>query len=113
MNEIRNWKNGDFTLSLYETGKRDEYNKHVLGYRFSHKGEVIFQGEDYHCSPCHAPDSDASVYELLSFFALRPGDTDPDYFKNYTRKQRQFRDKYADELNLLVIDAEEVIYERS
>jgi len=58
------------------------------------KGEnrVIFKGEDYRPGACTAIDSLKSVYGLLSFLAVGRGDTDEDFFKDYTPEQIAWRD---------------------
>jgi hypothetical protein len=78
-----------FTLHLFDTGKTDEYGKSILAYRLT-QSDTIFEGADYHCSPMNAIDSDESVAGLMGFLTLRPGDTDEDYFADYTPKQLAF-----------------------
>ena len=38
----------------------------------------------------HADDSDDTLRALLGFLALRPGDTDSEYFADYTAAKREF-----------------------
>jgi hypothetical protein len=74
------------------------YDKHrtrdgrtLVGYVFSDpSGAVLFAGEDFRPSPMHADDSDATLRGLLGFLTLRPGDTDREYFADYTPAQRAF-----------------------
>lgn len=63
-------------------------------------GAVIFEGEDYGCSPCHAIDSDEAVRGILSFLTLRPGDTDREYFEGYTPAQLEYCDEHAESLSM-------------
>ena len=60
---------------------------------------TIFAGFDYGCAPSHSIDGDASVEGLMSFLTLRPGDTDAEYFENYTDAQRTFCDAHAEALS--------------
>jgi hypothetical protein len=60
--------------------------------------DVIFEGEDFHCSPLHAIDSDETVRTLMTFLTLRPGDTDADYFADYTPEQREYCLQHAEAL---------------
>ena len=94
----------EFRLVLWYTGRaiaRCRYPKEAIGYRFSEilangKRRTIFEGEDYGCSPMHSIDGDESVAGLLNFLTLRKGDTDADYFENYTKRQIAFRDTHAE-----------------
>ncbi len=102
---IRTWADRDgigFRLELYDTYRTDRWGKSILAYEFRHAGELIFEGADYHCSPLHAVDSDAAVAGLLAFLALRPGDTDPDYFATYTPRQLEWVREHGEELSLYV-----------
>lgn len=59
---------------------------------------VLFEGEDFGCSPCHAVDSDATVEGIMSFLTLRPGDTDAEYFESYTQAQLNYCAEHAEAL---------------
>ena len=98
---IRTWSSGDFRLELYDT-YQTRYGKSQLAYQFFHKEVLVFEGADYGPSPLHSIDGDLSVAGLLSFLSLRPGDTDMEYFRDYTRKQFAFADHYGEELSLEV-----------
>lgn len=93
-----------FTLTMYDTYRVDSMGKSILGYRLSSMGAVLFQGEDYGCSPCHAIDSDAAVAGLMGFLTLKPGDTDRDYFDGYTESQLAFCRDHAEALAMVVYD---------
>jgi hypothetical protein len=99
---LKIWKRNGYRLTLYYQGSNR------LGYRFSDQGKMIFQGEDFKPSPLYAIDSLAAVYGLLSFLSLRPGDTDKEYFKDYTPDQINWCTSIrAEYLALLVSDFEE------
>src|SRR5215467_12574331 len=104
---IRTWAADGFKLTLTDTGRTDHYGKSVLGYVFSDGGSVIFEGEDFACSPLHSIDSDAAVAGLLSFLSLRPGDTDAEYFESYTPAQLEWADARGEYLSLLAYELEE------
>ena len=97
-----------FQLELWDT-HRMIGNKCRLGYRLTlirsnakrreDRRQVIFEGEDFGCSPLHAIDSDACVESIMGFLCLRPGDTDAEYFKDYTDWQKDFCDQDAEALN--------------
>jgi hypothetical protein len=60
---------------------------------------VIFEGEDFGCSPMHAIDSDDALEGIMSFLTLRPGDTDEEYFASYTPSQLEYCDQHAEALS--------------
>ena len=73
----------------------------MLAYEFrTPSGEVLFEGADYGCAPGHAIDSDDALRGLLGFLTLKPGDTDADYFTDYTEAQRAFAEGDAEELQM-------------
>jgi hypothetical protein len=100
---IRTWTDPDgngFRLELYDLNTRDRDGKWTLGYEFYHHDALIFEGEDFYASPLHAVDSDATVAGLLTFLSLRPGDTDPDYFADYTEEQLAWAREWGETLSL-------------
>lgn len=56
----------------------------------------------------HADDSRETVAGLLHFLALRPGDTDRDYFDSYTPAQLEWCDAHGEELAMLAMEMEEL-----
>lgn len=94
-----------FTLETFDTFKTDSLGKSILAYRFTQyrspsNEKIIFEGEDFHCSPCTAIDSDDCLRSLLSFLTLRKGDTDDECFEDYTPEQIKFSEQYAETLSL-------------
>ena len=68
------------------------------------KTTTIFNGEDFFCSPMYAIDSDDAVKSIMTFLTLRPGDTDKEYFSNYTAEQSAYCTHYAEALSLEVLN---------
>jgi hypothetical protein len=116
MKHLKTWEADAFRLDTWDTGKVDHLGKRLLRYelrdlslapqehaigegKFLHWG-VVFQGEDFACSPCHAIDSDEAMAAILGFLSLQPGDTDEDYFSDYTPKQRAWMEQRAEDLSL-------------
>ena len=109
-------KGPTFILHLFDIGQSVQryvggghFSKSMLGYELrirenGNKSIIMFKGEDFGCSPLHAIDSDATVKSLMSFLTLRPGDTDWDYFKNYTVGQFTYCDQHAEALSLYVMN---------
>jgi hypothetical protein len=104
---LREWVNTDFRLLLWDTNRTAFGGKSRLAYQFFHKGVLIFQGADYGCSPQHAVDSDECLAGLLSFLALRPGDVEREYFKDYSVQQMAFAQSYGEELGYIAMEMEE------
>lgn len=93
-----------FTLTLFDTHQTDSDGKSILGYELRQRAATIFAGEDFHCSPLHAIDSDEAVKDLMGFLTLRPGDTDAEYFEKYTEAQLDFASEHAEALSLEVMN---------
>lgn len=87
-----------FTLKLYYRGTEK------LGYELFEGREIIFSGTEYRPSPLHAIDSDESVAGLMEFLTLRPGDTDAEYFDEYTKRQLVFAATHGEILGAEVMN---------
>jgi hypothetical protein len=113
---LRLWAEDQFFLLTWDTGRVDHLGKSILRYElrdlsraprehsigigaFHHWG-LVFSGEDFACSPCHAIDSPEAMAAILGFLSLKPGDTDPEYFDDYTPKQRAWMEARAEDLSL-------------
>lgn len=92
-----------FILAVSDTYRRDHLGKSILAYAFSQHNEdgtkvALFSGSDFACSPMCAIDSDECLACLLGFLCLRKGDTDAEYFANYTPEQTEFSETHAETL---------------
>lgn len=104
-------------IFLFDTGVMKGDSHYRLRYVLEHKGEVIFEGDDYGCPRSTAIDSDESFAGILNFLSCRPGDTDDEYFSDYTPAQLEWVDRYGEELGLFAAELEqgddsESVYER-
>lgn len=99
-----------FKLVVWDTGKCIARGTTDLGFRLTQhnptapKCEVIFEGDGFSPSPMDGDDSDACMQALMGFLTLRPGDTDRDYFENYTPRQMEFAQQHAETLAVCVYD---------
>ncbi len=59
----------------------------TVKYDMFYKGELLFSGNDFKPSPLRDQDHIENVLAGLSFLCLRDGDTDKEYFKNYSQAQ--------------------------
>ena len=85
----------------WDTGRTDHLGKSILRYALAIIPEpvdsrpVVFDGEDFACSPLHAIDSDATAAALVSFFAYdgetmaRAGAIEPDDHRGWNERQRE------------------------
>ena len=89
---------------MWATNRTDSRGQCYLSYTLKirpSKGvptTVLFEGSDFAGSPLHSDDSDATVATLMGFLTLKPGDTDADYFKDYTPEQLDFCRQHAESL---------------
>ena len=83
----------DFIIALgnpvHEKGGTFQ-SRWVLTYNFYYKGELLFSGDDFYPSPLYDFASDVALAEIIGWLSLSPGDTDEEYFDNYTEEQLRF-----------------------
>ena len=96
-----------FVLYLYDLNVR-QGAQHLLGYALEQvdpsgkkRRTTIFRGADFGSSPMHAVDSPETRKALMGFLCLRPGDTDREYFDDYTEVQWDFANLHAETLGAL------------
>lgn len=96
-----------YRLIVWDTNRVDTMGKSVLGYTFTDpSGTTLFEGEDFRPGMGMAIDSDESIRGLLGFLTLKPGDTDDEYFANYTPEQMAFAQGDAEQLQMYAMDDE-------
>lgn len=79
-----------------------------MAYKAFRNGELLFEGNDYKPAPSHNCDSLEAIVDLLGFLTVKEGDTDPDYFKNYTPAQIEWtKTSDCEDVLLLVADFED------
>lgn len=88
---MQTYKLDGYTMTLQATDKRDKTGHIMVRYEFkTPRDATLFYGDDFGVSPLHAPESADAAKSLLSFLTLRKGDTDEEYFENYTPEQLKF-----------------------
>lgn len=104
--QLDNQKSVTYTLHTWDTGRRASTGQHLIGYAMTRDGESepLFSGEDCGVAPSDPIDSDDALRGLLCFLTLRPGDTDEEYFANYTDAQRAFCDSDAESMSMYSIE---------
>jgi len=88
------------TLTLLQAG-RDADGWQRWRYRLTAGTETVFTGDDL-WSPVGDCFADSAARSALGFLTLRPGDTDADYFDDYTPAQEAWRDAHAEDLSMVL-----------
>lgn len=94
-----------FTLHLYDVHEIDEAGRYGVGFVLKIGRKVIFS----ELNPArvayghHSVDGDAAVRNVMGWLTLRPGDTDSDYFTDYTQEQLDFASAHAETLACEVV----------
>lgn len=99
---MRVWTDPDgngFKVEMFDSPERDNYGKWLVPYRLSHNGETIFE-ETLHASPMHSTDGAETLAAIICFCSLRPGDTDPEYFADYSERQLAWCREWGETLSL-------------
>ena len=106
--KIKEKRFGSVRLQIFATERTYTGSRPKLGYKLFSGGTLIFQGEDFGPSPMHAIDSDAAAFALLGFLTLKPGDTDREYFQDYTPAQLEWcQSAEAERISRAVYEFEE------
>lgn len=95
-------KGPTFDLLTWDTPNRFSTGQWKIGYALLETGsdDPIFFGEDNGVAPAHPVDSDDALRGVLAFLTLRPGDTDAEYFAEYTERQHSFASAHAETLSI-------------
>jgi hypothetical protein len=106
--KIKEKRFGSVRLQMFATERTYTGERPKLGYKLFSGKTLIFQGEDFGPSAMDAIDSDAAAFSLLGFLTLQPGDTDREYFDDYTPEQLEWcQSDEAEALSLAVYDFKE------
>lgn len=95
---LRHVKVGPVRLLLWDTYIVDDTHHTMCGYamwvgdcaKSTCDDPPLFFGTDYGVSSHQPVDSDDAVLGILSFLTLAPGDTDADFFAQYTEEQLEW-----------------------
>jgi len=72
------------------------------------KGRRLFEGDDLGIPAHQAADGPEAATALLSFLTVQPGDTDAEYFDDYTAEQLDWvNSDEAEDLRLFALELEE------
>lgn len=93
-----------FVLTTWDAGERWDgsqprnYLAYELAMLESGKRVVLFAGDDIGLPPECCIDSDEAMENVASWLTLKPGDTDSEFFANYTSDQLAFCADHAETL---------------
>lgn len=95
-----------FTLHLYDGEARDDAGRSAVCCVLKQGRKVVFSAMTPKLAAYghHSVDGDAAVRNVMGWLTLRLGDTDSDYFRNYTPEQLDFASTHAETLSLEVLD---------
>ncbi len=92
-------------LTLTDTGKNGPMGHHFVLLRLEDEGRVIFDGQQMGVPSHQAIDGLDAVMSAFSWLTLKPGDTDDEFFAEYTESQLAWANSArADELACLAFD---------
>lgn len=95
------------TLKIGDVQKAGKYGRLYYSYVMLVDDKILFSGLDYSPSPMQSPDSLDSLIGLLGFLTVKEGDTDDEYFKDYTDDQLEFtQSNLCEELSMVCYDYE-------
>jgi hypothetical protein len=101
-----------FTLELWDLQTTDSAGRYGVGYKLTEKrpgqkrARTLFECKSPPCAVyAHlAVDSDAMVLDVIRWLTLKPGDTDAEWFANYTKDQLDFANSDAEALQVTAED---------
>lgn len=86
-------------VSVYTVYTGSQYLKYYL---FKDE-KILFEGNDFKPSLMHNIDSLNSLVSLLGFLTLEKGDTDDEYFKDYTKEQFEWSESCENQTIKLIV----------
>lgn len=107
---LRVWLGNGRTLAVtaWDNAPRSDGHRHRIDVRArvlwtedgKRRGSTPFKRGDTWCgvNVMHATDSKEAKALVLSLLAMRPGDTDEEYFAFYTEEQLAFANDYSDDI---------------
>jgi len=106
---VRIWEREGYRLEIYDTHNETSSHWTVAGVLYDN-GRKIFDKAPIDISKIYAVDEERVIPHVLSWFTLKPGDTDADYFNGYTKEQLEWCEgDRNDWLRCLQVDLEEML----
>ena len=94
---------GWVTIRAWDANHRDSTGHNRIDAELRQGARVIFaRGDTYCATPGHCSVDGIEARELVcSLFAMKPGDTDAEYFGGYTPEQLEWAQANGEELGML------------
>lgn len=88
-------------IHAYDANHRDSTGHNRIDVEVKQGGKVIFKRGDTWCATAaHTSIDGTEAKELvMGLVAMKPGDTDDDYFKGYSAEQLAWANKYGEHLD--------------
>lgn len=90
-------------IMAYDANHTDRHTGHMrIDVEVFFAGERVFTLGELYCAVNRwtAIDSDAAKALVLSLVAMKPGDTDADYFASYSPEQLAFAEAHGEEIDM-------------
>ena len=97
---------GTLTVRAYDANRTSGYGHSYIDIEVKWNGRVLFKRGDTNCgvNAWTSIDGKEARELVLSTLAMKPGDTDPGYFDNYTPEQLEWASSHGEELSMIAED---------
>jgi hypothetical protein len=96
-------KGGDIVITAFDAHSTSGYHKRI-DIEVRHGGEVILARGDTYCSTPRSIDGIEARELVMSCVAMKPGDTDSEYFESYTPRQLAWVTEHGEDLDCIKQD---------
>ena len=98
-----------YLIPVYERSVRASnggvaYSFDVLERTRRNHRHIIFTNRVGSFSPCHASDGKDAKRNVLQHLAMKPGDTDDEFFEGYSQEQLDFVSQFGDEIYIQSVE---------
>lgn len=100
------WEQDDYRAEIW-FDRFGEYGRIHLLFDFYFKGEKVFESMPFSPAPGTTGNYHAVVENAVFFMSLQPGDTDDEFFEDYTPEQLAFVKEHGEDLSLIAFDLEQ------
>lgn len=99
---LQNIKKRAIVIRAYDDAPPDGPHHNRIDVEVRHGGKTVFPRGQLYCDlgTRHCTDSDNAKALVMSLVAMRPGDTDSDYFVDYTPDQLEWVEQHGEALSM-------------
>lgn len=95
---------GIVTIHAYDANVCDNGTHSRIDVEVLHKGHKIFKRGDTYCATPRCIDNYEAKELVCSLIAMKPGDTDEDYFAGYSPEQLSWAERFGEEISMYAMD---------